>query len=103
MKTKTQFKIKINNKKYITPIDKTIVEVCIENGIYIPNLCYEPRLKPQGACRLCMVEVRDMYEAVPACTTWISDGMSIKTNSKHLIELVKLNLELIISDHPLDC
>lgn len=103
MKTKTQFKIKINNKKYIAPIDKTILDVCIDNGIYIPNLCYDPRLKPQGACRLCMVEVQDMPEAVPACITMISDGMIIKTSSEHLKELVKLNLELIVSDHPLDC
>ncbi|MHB1252981.1 MAG: formate dehydrogenase subunit alpha [Candidatus Humimicrobiaceae bacterium] len=101
-KSKT-LNIIINGKSYQACPEKTILETAIENKVFIPNLCYDPRLKPQGACRLCLVEVEGMPEAVPSCITRIADGMKIITNSSHIDELVRLNLELIISDHPMDC
>lgn len=96
-------KIYINEKLCLASPAKTILEVALENNIFIPHLCYDPRLKPQGACRLCLVEVEGMLEAVPSCLINVSDGMKVTTNSSHINELVRLNLELIISDHPLDC
>ena len=36
---------------------QTILEVCRDNGIEIPTLCYEPKLPGFGACRMCVVEV----------------------------------------------
>ena len=102
-KMENKLKIHINEKEYCSDPGKTILEAAIENNIFIPNLCYDPRLKPQGACRLCLVEVEGLPEAVPSCITKISDGMKIITNSFHINELVRLNLELIISDHPMGC
>ena len=98
-----KIKISINNDSYFAEPGKTILEIALENNIFIPNLCYDPRLKPQGACRLCLVEVEGIPDAVPACITKASDDMKITTNSSHIDELVRLNLELIISDHPMDC
>ncbi|HEY4633058.1 MAG TPA: 2Fe-2S iron-sulfur cluster-binding protein, partial [Candidatus Limnocylindrales bacterium] len=34
---------------------QTILEVCRDNGIEIPTLCYEPKLPGFGACRMCVV------------------------------------------------
>jgi formate dehydrogenase (NADP+) alpha subunit len=34
-----------------------ILDAALDNGIYIPNLCHHPDLKPAGMCRLCMVEI----------------------------------------------
>jgi len=96
-------KVEINGKSYLVCPGKTILEAAIENNVFIPNLCYDPRLKPQGACRLCLVEVEGMPEAVPSCVTKIPNDMKIITNSSHINELVRLNLEMIISDHPMDC
>ncbi len=98
-----KIKISINNKIILAGQDKTILEIALENSILIPSLCYDPRLKPQGACRVCLVEIEGFPETVPACVTKAVPGMNIKTHSKHVRELVKLNLELILSDHPLDC
>jgi len=95
--------IQINNRSIEVESGKTVLEAALENDIYIPNLCYDPRLRPQGACRLCLVEIDGMHEAVTSCTTRVSEGMVIKTNTKHIRDLVKTNLELLISDHPLDC
>ncbi|MHB1346345.1 MAG: formate dehydrogenase subunit alpha [Candidatus Humimicrobiaceae bacterium] len=96
-------KVEINGESYMVFPGKTILETAIEKNVFIPNLCYDPRLKPQGACRVCLVEVEGMPEAVTACNTKISDGMKIVTNSSHINDLVRLNLEMIISDHPMDC
>ncbi len=98
-----KLKISINGKHVLAGRGRTILEAALENNINIPNLCHDPRLRPQGACRICMVQVEGMPEAVAACVTTIAEAMKIKTNTKHVNNLVKQNLELIISDHPLDC
>ena len=98
-----KIKIYINNKILYTSPDKSILEACLENNIFVPNLCYDPRLKSQGACRLCVVEVEGLPEAAASCVTNLQDGMKIKTNTPYINELVRVNLELIISDHPMDC
>jgi len=95
--------IDINKKSCTGQKGQTVMEIAIENGIYIPHLCYDTRLKPQGACRLCLVEVEGRPEAMASCVTRAADGMKITTDSEHIRELVRLSLELIISDHPLDC
>ncbi len=98
-----EVKIKINNKAITAKKNSTILEACLDNGIDVPHLCYDPRLKPQGACRLCVVEVEGIPEAVASCVTALKEGMEIRTNTAHIKELVRLNLEMIISDHPMDC
>lgn len=96
-------KIYINNKAVPASRESSILKTCLDNNIFIPHLCFDHRLKPQGACRLCLVEVEGMPEAVASCVTKVREGMRIKTNTPHLNELVRVNLELILSDHPLDC
>lgn len=98
-----QIKIYINNRAIYTLQGKSILETCLDNNIFIPHLCFDLRLKPQGACRLCLVEVEGIPEVVASCVTKVREGMRIKTNTPHLNELVRVNLELILSDHPLDC
>ncbi len=100
---KEKINIEINGCKYEASKGRTVLEVALANDIFIPHLCYDPRLKPQGACRLCLVGVEGRPEAVPSCITTVADGMKITTDSDHIRALVRLNLELIISDHPLDC
>jgi formate dehydrogenase alpha subunit len=105
MNTKPSGKIRIyvNNKAVFTLPGKSILQACLDNNIYIPHICYDPRLKPQGACRICLVEVAGFAEATASCITKVQEGMKVKTNSAHVNELVRMNLELIISDHPMDC
>ncbi len=93
----------INGKPYRGSEGQTILEAADQNNIFIPRLCYDPRLRPQGACRLCMVEAEGAREAVPSCITKVTEGLKVTTDSPHINEIVKLNLELIVSDHPLDC
>jgi formate dehydrogenase alpha subunit len=98
-----KIKIYIDGKEIITEKGKTILEVAKENGIIIPNLCNYPYLMPNGACRLCIVEVKGERRPVASCCFPVYDGMEIFTQTEKIRELRKLTLQLIISDHPLDC
>ncbi len=95
--------ITINSREIVTEGGKTILEVALKNGIFIPNLCYDPRLEPYGGCRLCLVEVKGANGFVPACTTFISDGMVVATETVALQQTRKTIVELILSDHPAEC
>jgi formate dehydrogenase alpha subunit len=95
--------IEIDSKKYEIPEGKNLLEFLLENGFDIPHLCYHPALKSIGACRMCVVEVEGSKNLVTACTAEIKDGMKIKTKSEIVEESRKINLSLILKEHPDDC
>ena len=74
---------------------------------HVPTLCDAPQLKPYGACRVCSVEVAMQADGprrvVASCHTPISAGMHIFTESKKIRRLRKNIVELVLTDHPLDC
>ena len=82
---------------------QTILQAALEAGIEIPHLCYHPRLKPTGACRLCVVEVEGARALVASCAAPVAEGMVVHTRSERVIKARRLVLELLLSDHPLDC
>ncbi len=95
--------ITINNVKYQVKKGTTILNACESVGIDIPTLCYDDRLKPYAACRLCLVEVEGWKKLVTACTTKIEESISIKTHSQKVIKARKDILNLLVSNHPLEC
>jgi predicted molibdopterin-dependent oxidoreductase YjgC len=72
-------------------------------GIYIPNLCADPDLKPYGACRLCLVEIDGMEGLPTACNTPVEEGMVVRTDTGKVNRTRRNVLELLLSDHPQDC
>ena len=82
--------------------DKTILEAALENGVYIPNLCHHPDLKPVGVCRLCLVEV-DGRRPVVSCMTPVQEGMVVTTESKHIASMRKMTMSLLLANHEGDC
>jgi predicted molibdopterin-dependent oxidoreductase YjgC len=96
--------ITVDNKTIITDTGKTILEVCREHGIHIPTLCYHPRLRNVGACRICVVEVAGARTLLTACTTPVeSDGMIIRTNTERVLEARKMIVELLIAGGDHNC
>ncbi len=93
----------INNRKVKAETGKTILEIARAEGIYIPTLCHDPRLKPYGACRVCLVEVEGAKSFLPACTTLVTEGMVVKTDTVSLYKIRRTVIELLLSDHPLEC
>ena len=82
---------------------QTILEVCRDNGIEIPTLCYEPKLPGFGACRMCVVEVEGEEHPPISCSRACEDGMKIATQTEPVRRLRATNLELIFSDHNAYC
>lgn len=74
---------------------------------FIPTLCDAPNLEAFGACRVCSVEVsrqgQSQSRVVAACHTPVEEGMIITTESESIQKLRKNILELVLTDHPLDC
>jgi len=80
----------------------TVLEAALENGIYIPHLCYDPDLKPVGVCRLCMVEITGRGMTI-SCKTPVEEGMVIKTESPEIAMVRRIAVELLIVNHHADC
>jgi predicted molibdopterin-dependent oxidoreductase YjgC len=93
----------INGQEIRAKVGQTILEVALANGIYIPHLCYDPRLKPFGACRLCLVQVKGSNKFVTACSTLATEGMVVNTDTVTLHEIRRTIVELLLSDHAVEC
>jgi formate dehydrogenase (NADP+) alpha subunit len=91
--------ITLNGKLLSSRPGQTILELATENGIEIPNLCHDPRLRPSGSCRLCVVEVQGQRNPVTACTFQIADGMEVQTDTEQIRSLRKTILELLYYEH----
>tara|TARA_B100001113_G_scaffold207208_1_gene169876 strand:+ start:3888 stop:6647 length:2760 start_codon:yes stop_codon:yes gene_type:complete len=90
--------VKIDGKNYFGNPNETILDVAKKNGIEIPHLCYKEGMRPDGNCRVCMVEIEGERVLQPSCVRTITDGMTINTNSSRVVSSQKLVLELLSSD-----
>ena len=93
----------IDGKKIIAEEGMTILNVATQNGIKIPNLCYDGRVELYGACGLCTVEIEGIGKLLRACSTKVADGMVIHTQTERIKASRKVALELLLSDHTGDC
>lgn len=93
----------IDGKRITVQKGTTILKAALSHGVYIPNLCYDVRLKPYGGCRLCVVEVEGQRKLLAACSTPAENGMTVHTDTENLREARKTVLELLLIHHPLDC
>lgn len=73
----------------------------------VPTLCDAPNLDPFGACRVCSVEVAlsedGPVKTMASCHTPVAEGQYIYTSTSSVKELRKNIVELVLTDHPLDC
>ncbi len=93
----------VDGKKVIAPAGTLLIEACKSAGIEVPAFCYYPNLSPQGACRMCLVKIEKMPKLQTACTTYISEGMTVTTESDEVRQARKSMVEMLLGNHPLDC
>ncbi|MFO8192023.1 MAG: 2Fe-2S iron-sulfur cluster-binding protein [Bacillota bacterium] len=94
----------IDGKKIYADEGTTILEAARQNGIEIPTLCYHPRLKPLGRCRLCIVKIKGLDRPVTSCDNPIQEGMVVATDTPELQDMRRRTLELLLATHPYeDC
>ena len=96
-------KLKIDEIEVTVEKGRTILEAAQLAGIRIPTLCHDRRLIPFGACRLCMVQQKGKSELLPSCFTPAKEGMEIITHSPEIIDSRRLQLQLILLNHPMIC
>ena len=73
----------------------------------VPTLCDDPNLAPYGACRVCSVEVAlekdGPTKVVASCHTPVGENQHIFTSNDGLQNLRKNIVELVLTDHPMNC
>lgn len=74
---------------------------------YVPTLCDAPNLEPFGSCRVCSVDValkqNGPVKSQASCHTPVTAGSYIYPHSERIQKLRKNIVELVLTDHPLDC
>ena len=88
----------INGQAISAPVGSTILQAAKQVGINIPTLCDHPALRPVGACRICVVEVKGQRVLQTACTFPITGGMEVLTESPRVVGARKLVLDLLFSE-----
>jgi len=97
------FSLEIDGRTLDARAGQTLLEVCRDNGVEVPTLCYEPKLPGFGACRMCVVEVEGESSPPISCSREAESGMKVQTQTPRLRQIRKTNLELIFSDHNAYC
>jgi predicted molibdopterin-dependent oxidoreductase YjgC len=93
----------IDGQRVETTAGRTVLQAALDAGLYIPNLCYSPKLEPYGGCRLCVVKIDGMRGLPTACTTKAANGMVVQSEIEEVNRVRRMVLQLLISDHPADC
>ena len=95
--------ITIDGRKLQAPKSYTVLQAAKAGGINVPSLCYHPELRPEGACRVCAVEVEGAKSLVASCVYPVNEGMVVRTNTPAVREARKMVVELLLANHPQDC
>ena len=98
-----KFELTIDGQRVEAQEGVNLLDTAQDAGIYIPNLCHHPDLKPLGACNLCLVEIEGRDGIVPSCTIPAEAGMVVHTNTEAVKRMRRLSMELMLADHPNDC
>ncbi|MBW2033467.1 MAG: (2Fe-2S)-binding protein [Deltaproteobacteria bacterium] len=97
-------KLIIDNKEIEAEEGKNLLQACLDNNIYIPNLCYLHGMdNPPASCRMCFVEIEGEHKPVTSCTVRVKDGMVVKTDTPDIRQLQRTALQLLLSVHDVDC
>lgn len=95
--------ITIDGKHITIPKGTTVYKAIEQLGINVPIFCYQDRMPPFGACRVCLVEVEKMPKLQASCTLEATEGMVIHTQSEKALKGRSDIIEYLLINHPLDC
>ncbi len=96
-------RVRVDGHHVSVPEGTTVLAAAERAGIDIPSLCSHEELSPFGGCRLCAVEIEGMRGHPLACSTEVTHGMEVTTDTEELRELRRDVLSLILSEHPSSC
>ncbi|MFT5089563.1 MAG: putative molibdopterin-dependent oxidoreductase YjgC [Candidatus Latescibacterota bacterium] len=94
-----RFQLTLDGEEVSFTEDETLYEIAERQHKNIPTLCYDPRLEPFGACRLCVVEIEGVRNPVASCTTKATAGMVVHTATSTIEKHRKTLLEMVVSEN----
>ena len=97
-------KLLVDNKEIEAGEGTTLLTACLDNEIYIPNLCHmEGMDHPPSSCRMCFVEIEGRRGPVTSCTVTVEEDMLVKTDTPAVRGLQRPAFQLLMSMHDVDC
>ena len=95
---------KINDVEVTVPAGTNLLDAARQVGIEIPNLCFQPKLRAWGSCRICTVEVLGSRGGlIEGCATPLTEGMEVRTHTPEVEQARQFILQMYLIDHALDC
>src|SRR5262245_60417183 len=92
----------LDGRPVTVPDGTTLWDAARQHGIDIPVLCHNPRMKPVGVCRLCVVDVGGRVLAA-SCVRPCEEGMVVQTQSERVEKQRRVLVALLLADHPTSC
>ena len=93
-------KLIVDEKELKAEEGKTVLQACLENAIFIPNLCFmKTREHPHASCRLCFVEIDSNSKPVASCTEKVREGLVVRTDTEPVRRLQRAAFKLLMSAH----
>jgi len=93
----------IDGQKISVPKGMTILEAARKVGIDIPTLCFLKEINEVGDCRMCIVEIEGRRGFTTSCVQKVEEGMVVYTNNQNVLDARRVILDLIISNHEMNC
>ena len=93
----------LNGKETPFTPGQMILDAARNGGVEIPTLCYLKGAAPTGACRICCVEVKGARSLMAACSTPVTAGMEVTTNSELVHRARKMNVEFLLASGRHNC
>ena len=97
--------IKINGIEVKCDEDEYLIDIAKKQNIDIPHLCHHERLERTANCRLCIIEIEQdgKRRITTSCSTKPKEGMIVYTHTPKILEARRINLELLLANHDLNC
>lgn len=96
--------IEVDRKRVEAKEGISLLKACLDNGHFVPHLCYVGKNdRVSACCRLCFVEIDGTDKPVASCCTAVHDGMIVRTDTPAVRQLQTTALRLLLSVHDVDC
>lgn len=99
----TKVDIYINNVKFLTRADVSVLEASSLIGFNLSRFCYHESLSVVGTCRICLVEIEKSLRPAASCALPIINNMRIHIDTPLVKKARESVIETLLINHPLDC
>lgn len=97
-------KLTVDGKQIEAQEGTSLLQACLDNDIFIPNLCYLKEMEhPPTSCRMCFVQIEGQSKPVTSCNRKVEEGMVVRTDTEQVRQLQQNVFQLLFSAHHMDC